>query len=430
MSGRALLVLLGGADVVGRVTQNDHGRLQFTYADSWLKAPDRYPLSLSMPLQRPEHPHQVIEAFLWGLLPDNTTVLGSWSKKFQVAARNPFALLSHVGEDCAGAVQFVRPERLDSVQNSKRGDIQWLTEEQVGERLRILRENHGAWRIAQDRGQFSLAGAQPKTALLFDHGRWGVPSGRIPTTHILKPPSSWLDGFPENEHFCLELARALSLPTADSRVMHFGREPAIVIERYDRIHTAAGWMRVHQEDLCQAMGLSPAKKYQSDGGPGARAIVELLRAHSGSADADVTAFTNALAFSWLSANTDAHTKNYSLLISARGNVRLAPLYDLASVLPYPDFDMNKVKLAMKIGGKYRFSEVRRRQWYKLADEIKLDGEKLIERVKEMALQMPDRVAQIKNAVTEAGLKHAIIARLSMRLTARARLCLKQLGAAG
>ena len=140
MSGRALLVLLGGADVVGRVTQNDHGRLQFTYADSWLKAPDRYPLSLSMPLQRPEHPHQVIEAFLWGLLPDNTTVLSSWSKKFQVAARNPFALLSHVGEDCAGAVQFVRPERLDSVQNSKRGDIQWLTEEQVGERLqRFLR---------------------------------------------------------------------------------------------------------------------------------------------------------------------------------------------------------------------------------------------------------------------------------------------------
>ena len=49
---------------------------------------------------------------LWGLLPDNERVLDRWAKKFQVSARNVFALISHVGEDCAGAVQFVTPDRL------------------------------------------------------------------------------------------------------------------------------------------------------------------------------------------------------------------------------------------------------------------------------------------------------------------------------
>src|ERR1700751_1929901 len=195
-----------------------------------------------------------IEPFLWGLLPDNEIVLGQWARKFHDSSRHVFGLIANVGEDCAGAVQFVRPERLDAVRSGAEPEVQWFDETGVAERLRALRQDQSAWRIARDTGQFSLAGAQPKTALLLQNGRWGIPSGRIPTTHILKPPTGHFDGHAENEHVCLKLARALGLPVADTKVMRFEDEIAIVIDRYDRQTSGNRILRIHQEDICQAIG--------------------------------------------------------------------------------------------------------------------------------------------------------------------------------
>lgn len=425
MSERDLIAYVDGKEM-GRVSQGTHGRLQFTYADDWLRSPAAYPLSLSMPLQAAPHGHAKIDAFLWGLLPDNASILQSWGRRFQVSARNAFALITHVGEDCAGAVQFVRPDRLPAIHTDRRGDVAWLTEKEIGQRLRELRADHAAWRSARDAGQFSLAGAQPKTALLFEQGRWGVPSGRTPTTHILKPPNAQLEGFPENEHICLRLARALGLPAAESRIMQFDGELAMVVTRYDRFHTTSGWTRVHQEDLCQSLGVSPDKKYQSEGGPGARAIVELLRIYSSAAAQDVETFIDALALSWLIAGTDAHAKNYSLLIAANEQIRVAPLYDVASVLPYPQFDVNRVKLAMKIGDTYRLQRVGLREWRKLFAEVKLDADVFVSRIAQMAHAIPDHVADIARQIGATGLKHEVIGRLATRLTGRSRLCAKQL----
>src|SRR5215475_7906669 len=251
---RELVALLDGKEV-GRVHSDTGGRLSFVYGDSWRQAPDAYPLSLSMPLAAREHRRAVVEAFLWGLLPDDEHVLARWAAKFQVSARNVFALISHVGEDCAGAIQFVPPDRLEAIRSGKEDKVEWLNEYDIAQRLQTLRADHAAWRLPRDTGQFSLAGAQPKTALLFENGRWGVPSGRVPTTHILKPPSGEFVGHAENEHFCLELARAVGLPVVDSRIMHFQDEVAIVVERYDRIRTNTGLRRVHQEDICQALAI-------------------------------------------------------------------------------------------------------------------------------------------------------------------------------
>ena len=173
-------------------------RLTFIYDTDWLSSPNPYPLSLSMPLVVPEHGHRVVEAFLWGLLPDKGTTLMRWGQKFQVSPRNPFKLISHVGEDCAGAVQFVRPERwTDLLAESKAPRVHWLTKKELSERLRLLVEDASATSTARDEGQFSLAGAQPKTAFLFDPDtkRWGVPRGRTPTTHILKPATGEFEGF-------------------------------------------------------------------------------------------------------------------------------------------------------------------------------------------------------------------------------------------
>jgi serine/threonine-protein kinase HipA len=416
-----LVAILDGRET-GRVMRDDRGKLSFTYNEPWRTAADAYPLSISMPLALAEHGHAKIDPFLWGLLPDNEIVLDHWARKFHVSARNAFGLIACVGEDCAGAVQFVRPERLEAILGEAPPPIEWLDEAAIAQRLRTLREDHSAWRIPRDTGQFSLAGAQPKTALLFDNNRWGVPSGRVPTTHILKPPTGEFDGHAENEHFCLELARAGGLPVVDSRIMHFQDEVAIVVERYDRVRTAAGLRRVHQEDMCQALAIPPTRKYQNEGGPGIRDIVELLRTYSANAPEDVHTFLDAIAYNWLIAGTDAHGKNYALLIGAQTRVRLAPLYDVASVVPYQDINVDRVKLSMKLGGEYRLRNISLYDWRRLAQELHVDPDATIQRVDDFARHLADHVPDIRRRMTEEGLTHPIIARLADALTARAAAC--------
>jgi serine/threonine-protein kinase HipA len=416
-----LIALLAGREV-GTVHYKN-ARLSFVYNDTWRADPNAYPLSLSMPLASAEHGHARIEAFLWGLLPDNDRVLENWGKRFQVSPRNVFRLIAHVGEDCAGAVQFVRPERLEALQaDTASKEVKWLTEDDVAERLRALRADHSAWRSAQDTGQFSLAGAQPKTALLFERKRWGVPSGRVPTTHILKPPTGEWDGHAENEHYSLQLARAAGLIVPNSTVQHFGDEIAIVIDRYDRVRSEGRWSRIHQEDMCQALGIHPTRKYENDGGPGARTIAELLREQSSNSEEDVRSFVDAIIFNWLIAGTDAHAKNYALLLGGGGAVRLAPFYDLASILPYQTIDLQKAKLAMKIGGEYRLRYISLRNWQKFAVEMRLDESLLTERIRAMAALLPDHAASIQKELETSGLSHRTITRLTQRLQRRAASC--------
>jgi serine/threonine-protein kinase HipA len=420
-----LIALLDGREV-GTVHYKN-ARLSFLYSDTWRADPNAYPLSLSMPLASAEHGHARIEGFLWGLLPDNDRVLENWGRRFQVSPGNVFRLITHVGEDCAGAVQFVRPERLEPLQKEPASrEVKWLTEDEVAERLRALRADHSQWRSAQDTGQFSLAGAQPKTALLFERQRWGVPSGRVPTTHILKPPTGEWDGHAENEHFSLRLARAAGLIVPNSTVRHFGDEIAIVLERYDRVRNGGRWSRIHQEDICQALGLHPTNKYESDGGPGVRTITELLREQSSNPGEDVQSFVDAIAFNWLIAGTDAHAKNYALLLGGSGAIRLAPLYDLASILPYQTINLQKAKLAMKIGGEYRLRNIGLRHWKRFATDLGLDDAWLMERIGTMAASLPGHATSIRNELEANGLSHITMTRLAHRLKARAASCLRLL----
>jgi serine/threonine-protein kinase HipA len=472
-----LLVLLDGREV-GTVRQT-RGRLSFTYAESWRFAKGAYPLSLSMPLAAAEHPHAAIEPFIWGLLPDNEFVLNRWAKQFHVSPRNAFALISHVGEDCAGAVQFLTPNRREELTTAPPAETQWLTETEIAARLRALQRDASLWRAPRDIGQFSLAGAQPKTALLFDGHRWGVPSGRTPTTHILKPPTGGFDGHAENEHLCLKLAQALGLPTALSEVRKFEDVTAIVVERYDRVNilTAAKQMvatntqlaidaaklpvsplrdsvllathddakmrkirghardtavyRVHQEDFCQALRIHPSFKYQNEGGPSPKQIIDLLRnqvvdgrrleknAKISAPEVDVQTFIDALIFNWLIGGTDAHAKNYSILIGGSSVVRLAPLYDIASILAYEDIDPRKAKLAMKIGKEYKLQSITLSDWRELASSIRFDETQLLDRIRSMAKNLPDLLATEIEQLRYHGIDHPIIEKLSKVLPERA-----------
>lgn len=385
------------------------------------------PLSLSLPISRTEHIGDPIEAFIWGLLPDNALVLERWAKSFHVSARNPFSLIANVGEDCAGAAQFVQPERLGELLAGLQPSVQWLIDVEIAARLRALRQDQTAWRLPQDTGQFSLAGAQAKTALLFQHGRWGVPSGRMPTTHILKPQSPEFDGHAENEHFCLTLARALGLPTAKSDVQRFGHEVAIVVERYDRVALDDGHIvRVHQEDMCQALGVMPTSKYQSEGGPRPADIAKLLRDHSSKPQEDLGTFVDALVFNWLVGGTDAHAKNYSVLHGSGGQLRLAPLYDLASALPYDHLDERKLRLAMRMGREYLLQNIGLRQWQQLEADLHLQTGSLVRRARKLTQAMMRELPTVVEGMHREGLHHRVIGRLLHALQKRVAKCAEAL----
>ncbi len=422
-----LRVLVDG-EFLGSVVQRTSGDLVLTYDRSWQDRGDSYPLSLSMPLAQGEHGDRVVRPFMENLLPDNARILERWARQFHVSARNPFALLAYMGEDCAGAVQFVRPDRYNEVVDAGQRDIEWLTEEEIGVRLRDLVEQHGTGRLPEDRGQFSLSGAQPKMPLHFDGERWGIPSGRIPTTHILKPPAQRdLEGFDINEHLCLRLAKELGLAVAESRVQSFEEQDALVVARYDRLRIGEGRiMRLHQEDTCQSLGVSPLRKYENEGGPGPADIVNLILRESDDADTDVAAFLDALALNWVIGGTDAHAKNYSLLLSA-GSVRLAPLYDLISILPYPHrVHYRDAALAMRIDREYRVWKIRRRHWEGLAARCDLDPDPVIERVGQLVAAVPAAIERAAAEVRSEGVHHDIIERLEFEVREHSQRCLEAL----
>lgn len=422
-----LRVLICG-NVVGRVEQTEAGDLELTYEESWQDRSDSYPLSLSMPLSVQEHGDDVVRPFMEGLLPDNDSVLKSWARRFHVSPRNPFALLTHMGEDCAGAVQLVHPDRLEDLTEQTESRVEWLSEEGVAERLKDLVEAQGTGRLAGDTGQFSLAGAQPKMPLLFDGGRWGIPSGATPTTHILKPPAREdLDGFDINELFCLGLARGIGLTVAEATVQTFDGQEALVVRRYDRERDGEGRLvRVHQEDACQALAVSPIRKYEREGGPGPADIVSLILRESDRPDEDVGVFVDALALNWVIGGTDAHAKNYSFFLRP-GSVRLAPLYDLISVLPYSRrTHYREAKLAMRIDREYHLWKIRRRHWEGLAIRCGLDPEPVLDRVAEVVTALPEATGRTASELRDKGIRHGIIDRLESSITDHAKTCLRVL----
>lgn len=420
----ALVVLLED-QVAGTLTRLTGGQLRFDYDQRYQEAEALTPLSLSMPVQIVSHPDRVVTPWLWGLLPDNEAVLRRWARELQASASSAFSLLSTpVGEDCAGAVRFVRPDRVEEALG-RSGEVAWLAEDDVAERLRELRRDSTAWLGEVFTGQFSLAGAQAKTALLFDGNRWGVPTGSIPTTHILKPGVVGLADQDLDEHLCLEAARRAGLTVARTRIERFADLSALVAERYDRLAVGDRLVRVHQEDLCQASGLPPDRKYQRDGGPSPARIARLLRdaMPPSVAEEAVWQFADALAWNWLIAGTDAHAKNYSLLLAA-GQVRLAPLYDVASALPYGT-DEHKLRLAMKVGDSYAVYP-RHDSWPAAAAALDVDAEALHARVHELSEAAPDAFSAAAAAPEVKSLASDLPARLVDLITDRSRRCLELL----
>lgn len=418
---------------IGVVAQAPSGRLAFVYDEAWRHGPWQMPLSLSMPLALATHGHAVVSAFLWNLLPDNEQVLHRWGQRFQCPARNPVALLAAVGEDCVGAVRFLPDETVAS--RSAHDAVVWLDEREIGRRLRELRRDAAAGRRVGDPGRFTLPGTQAKTALHWDGARWGVPAGRVPTTPILKAPLPGLDGHAENEHFCLRLARELGLNAATTHVHAFEGEKALVVERYDRFRTATGEVvRAHREDFCQVLGVPPHQKYEPDGGPGVATIIKDILSQSSEDDEDKRRFVAALAFTVLIGGTDAHAKNFSMLLGAERDVRLAPLYDVASRLPHLgpghlEAQLQKVRTPMRIAGKNRLGGIMPGPWERMAARVGLDPDAVLGVPRDQLARTPDRLAHGAEGCRADGLRHPVIGTLVRRIGQRVQPLRRLYGAA-
>lgn len=418
------LVVVMARQVVGHVTRKQ-SRLELTYDEAYRQSPGATPLSVSMPLSQPVHRHARVAPWLDGLLPDDDAVRRRWARRFQVSASSPFALLSSpVGEDCAGAAQFLTYDRLDAAL-SDQGDVDWLSESQVAARLRDLREDRTSWLGRDFTGRFSLAGAQAKMALLHDpdRDRWGLPTGAAATSHILKPTIAGFDDHELNEYLCLRTAAACGLIVAPTRLATFEDQSAVTSLRYDRFHGDGPWLtRIHQEDLCQALSRSPDNKYENDGGPGTREICALLRdaLPASMADDAVHRFFDAATFNWLIGGTDAHAKNYSLLL-AGPQVRFAPLYDVASALPYLT-DIQRLRLAMKYGGDYGLRSRTPSMWGKVASEFALPTTLVRQRALRLIERIPDAMSAAIAEPSVAAVGSSLPSRLLDTVTDRVTRC--------
>lgn len=339
-------VLLGGAHVA-RLHQS--GRLRPIRCEYTEAALQRWPgntpvLSCSLPLvpgmQDPT-------PFLEGLLPEGEA-RALIAADLGIVASDAWMLLSRLGRDVAGAVQLVP---IDRHEVAAAPDVDPYTDEALAEAVARLPARPLDIR---DDSELSLAGIQNKMTLVeLPDGGWGRPVGGYPSTHILKVEDRRFPGLVEFEAAALHLAAELGLSTVEPRTMDIGGLPCLIVSRYDRRIKDGTVVRIHQEDLCQALAMDPTRsrggqaKYERYGGPSFRDVAKLLRRFAADVQHEVRQLFRAMVFTVVIGNADAHGKNLSLLHPEPGRIELAPLYD---TVPTILFDQLPRQCAMSVNG--------------------------------------------------------------------------------
>ena len=419
---RQLNVWLSGHHI-GTLAQID-GRLGFRYADEWLAYAGAVSLSQSLPLQAAPFDDRSTRPFFAGLLPE-----GDQRKRIaqalHVSRQNDFALLDGIGGECAGAVSLLEPGQTPQATEVPNA-VRWLDEVEL---LRLIEEMPQRPMLAGDADmRLSLAGAQDKLPVVIEGvrgGRIGLPRFGTPSSHILKPVITGalgIEGSVFNEGFCMALASALHLNVAPTAIAQVGDRPYLLVERYDR--QKGSKQRLHQEDFCQALGVPPETKYQNEGGPDLLQSFALLRRATRPSAPQVLQLLDAVIFNALIGNHDAHGKNFSLLYTPRGAV-LAPLYDLLATAVYPRLTD---KMAMKIGSKYRFTEVQTPHWEHFAVEAGLSPSQVKKRVLHIAQRLPTLAQTQWAAWQEQGYSHPVLGQIVELIAQRCGLTVHRLAA--
>ncbi len=352
---------------------------RLVYLQSWLDDEQGRPLSLSLPFTPGNQPLRgpIVTDYFDNLLPDSERIRRRIAARYRTAGISPFELLAVLGRDCVGALQLLpageTPVGLESIEGRP------LDEAAIA---RLLRDTTSTPHFGEhepvDDLRLSIAGAQEKTALLQRNGRWLLPTGSTPTTHILKLPLGLVGNMRadmrtsvENEWLCSKIVAAFGLPIAACEIAHFEDTKALAVERFDRRLARNGrWIvRLPQEDLCQATGTPGIVKYEADGGPGINAVMAVLGGSSRGAD-DRRHFFLAQMLFWLLAATDGHAKNFSIAHLPGSHYVATPLYDVLSAHPIIGRGRNQLaaqraSLAMAVRGRnahYRIAQIFPRHW--------------------------------------------------------------------
>ncbi len=386
------------------------GRQEFLYAESWLGSSSARPISLSLPL-RPSHApyRENVESFFDNLLPDNRQIRERIQRRFQTASLAPFDLLQEVGRDCVGALQLL-PEG-EPPPDVRRITGEVLTPTGVEQVLAGAIGSSMGQQENEDAFRLSLAGAQEKTALLWHEGQWHRPTGTTPTTHILKLPIGIsplgidLSTSVENEWLCAQIVRAYGIDVAACRMETFGAFKTLIVERFDRRLSPdrTWWMRLPQEDFCQATGTPPALKYENEGGPGIQKIMDLLLG-SEQSTSDRHDFIRTQLVFWLLAGIDGHAKNFSVFLLPGGGFRLTPRNEVLSAHPMLGhgrcrLSPEKITMAMALEGKnrhYRWSGIRLRHWLDTAKRCGVP--KMENTIREVIDQTPVVLADVRKNI--------------------------------
>lgn len=393
---------------VGQLRRESTGAVDFRYDQDWLAWETALPVSLSLPLREDRYIGEPVLAVFENLLPDNNDIRQRLAARTHAAGSDAFSLLGTIGRDCVGALQFL-PEGTDP------GSPAHVAGTPVsGDEIAAILGNLGAAPLgvtADEVFRISLAGAQEKTALLWWQDQWHLPHGATATTHILKPaigklPNGMdLSDSVDNEYLCLRLAQAVGLPSAHAEIATFGGTRTLVVERFDRRWASDGrLLRLPQEDGCQALGVNPAHKYESDGGPGITHILDLLSASDQPAE-DRRLFLKAQVFFWLLGATDGHAKNFSFHLLPKGRFHLAPLYDILSTQPLVDASQithRQFRMSMAVGKNrhYAINEIQPRHFEQTAFAAGLGKPVVGEVLADLASALPHAIETVAAAVPE------------------------------
>jgi len=425
-ANRPLRVYLNGR-LVGRFRRETSGAVDFQYDATWLAWEHAIPASLSLPLREDRYIGAPVIAVFDNLLPDNETLRGRLAARVGAQGDDAFSLLSAIGRDCVGALQFLPEGDAAPRPGEIRGEP--INEQDIASLLDDL----AAAPLGLDKDidfRISLAGVQDKTAFLRHQNQWVKPQGPTPTTHIFKPQIGRLPGSSidlsdsvENEYLCLSFLRALGFDTADVEIETYGLKKVLVVERFDRELTRDGrLLRRPQEDFCQALSVPWVQKYENDGGPGIIACLALLGT-SNEVARDRRLFMKRIIAFWLLGATDGHAKNFSLFLYPGGGSRLTPLYDVLSVQPVVDagqISHNRFRMAMAVGDRrhYKVGSIMPRHFLQTGGKAGLDEASVRELFAELVGDAPDAIRKTRAALPAGfpeGLTDSIFGGFTRRL---------------
>ncbi len=340
---------------VGTLTKDDEDVYSFEYEKSWREDAEAFPISLSMPLDQEKFGNKITLSFFENLLPE-----GDVRRELQESHKieGVFDFLAEFGKDCAGAITLSEKPGAIALANQEE-----LIPIEMGKVYEAIDQNLSVAEVISETspGYLSLAGAQDKFPAVIRDRKFFLPKNGQPTTHIVKVPI-WRHGVKEsvyNEYFCMQLAKVVGLEVPDCQVID-GKHPLFVIDRYDRNTSKERARRIHQQDLCQAQGVTSSSKYEEKGGPSIKQNYDLLTQHLSSEHRikGLDRFLSWLCFNLIIGNNDSHSKNLSLLLQTKTKYTLAPFYDLMCTAIYPKLDK---RFSFLVGGRGDFSTVGKKE---------------------------------------------------------------------